>query len=341
MTAMQRFSHVLTAVDTHTGGEPTRIVTGGLPALRGASLVERREELRLHHDGLRRALVLEPRGHEAIVLAYLVAPVEARADAGVIFANDAGYLGGCGHGSIGIATMLVAQGIVAAREPETPVVLETPVGLVECAVRVEDGRPKAVRLRNVPAYVGARDLEVEVPGLGKVVVDVAWGGNWFAFVEAGRVGLTVEKERLPELMAAAMRVRTTLAGKGIRGRHPDGREEEIDHVKIHQPLAELPEDAVVGARDLTLCPGNAYDRSPCGTGTSAKLALLHARGEWTPGRDYVGESIVGSRFRARIVGETEVGGRPAVVPEIEGAAWITALQQFVIDPDDPFAFGIV
>ncbi|HLQ37868.1 MAG TPA: proline racemase family protein [Planctomycetota bacterium] len=335
---MLQFAQVLQAVDSHTAGEPTRIVTGGLPHLPGASIAEVRELLRRDHDHLRRALVLEPRGHDAIVLAYLLPPRDPRAQFGVVFANDAGYLGMCGHGAIGVASVLVAMGMVPATSPDTEVLLDTPVGVVRCRVRAVNGRPVAVTITNVPSFLWRQRAIVPVTGFGKVACDIAYGGNWFAFVEQEQLGLQVDKARLPELLAAAIAVRQALHDGGVRPVHPDGGEEAIvDHVKIFRSLdgADAP-----GAAAMTLCPGRAYDRSPCGTGTSAKLAVLHAKGELATGQWFTSESVLGTRFRARIVATTRVGQYAAVVPEVEGSAWITGLQTFVLDPDDPCVHGL-
>lgn len=331
---MLHFENVLSAIDSHTEGEPTRVVTAGLPPLRSPDIEGRREELRAHWDHLRRALVHEPRGHDAIVLAYLTPATIPEAHMGVIFANDAGYLGTCGHGSMGVAMTLVANGQIPATEPETRVVLETPVGLVEAHVAIDGGRPRSVRIRNVPSYVSALATTVDVPALGTVEVDVAWGGNWFGFVRAAQVGIEVVPAELPRLMDAAFRIRDALCMAGIEGHHPDGRRGAVDHIKIWEPRGAR------GARDLTLCPGRAYDRSPCGTGTSAKLAVLAAKGALARGETFTAESVIGSRFEARIVDQVEIDGRAAVVPELTGTAYLTGFPQFVIDPDDPFRHGI-
>ncbi|HEX5052580.1 MAG TPA: proline racemase family protein [Planctomycetota bacterium] len=334
---MLQFSQVISAVDSHTAGEPTRIVTGGLPLVPGATMVEKRNFLSASCDPVRRALVLEPRGHDAIVLAYLLPPCDARAQLGVVFANDAGYLGMCGHGAIGVATMAVATGLVPAVEPFTSVVLDTPAGVVPCRVAVSGGRPRSVTITNVPSFLSRQRVIVPVHGFGKVAADVAYGGNWFAFVEADQLGLAVEKTHLPVLLQAATAVREALVREGVRGVHPDrGDEEIVDHVKLFADL-DGPEH---GSRAMTLCPGTAYDRSPCGTGTSARLAVLHAKGELQTGEWYVSESVLGTRFRARVAGETKVGAMRAIVPEIEGSAWITGFSTFVIDPEDPCRFGI-
>jgi proline racemase len=337
MRGMLQFSHVLQAIDSHTAGEPTRIVTGGLPPIRGATMADKRATLQRDHDHVRRALVLEPRGHDAIVLAYLLPPCDPTADLGVVFANDAGYLGMCGHGAIGVATVAVATGMVKAVEPITEVRLDTPAGTVSCKVAVSGGRPTGVTITNVPSFLYRQRLVVDVHGFGKVAADIAYGGNWFAFVEADQLGLSVGKVHLPVLMQAATAVREALVRDGVRGVHPDlGKEEIVDHVKLFADLdGEEP-----GSRALTLCPGAAYDRSPCGTGTSAKLAVLHAKGELAVGEWFRSESVLGTAFRARIAAETKVGKFTAIVPEVQGSAYVTALTQFVLDPEDPCVFGI-
>lgn len=333
---MLQFSQMLQAVDSHTAGEPTRIVTGGLPMVAGATMAEKRAELQRSCDHLRRALVLEPRGHEAIVLAFLLPPCAPGAHLGVVFANDAGYLGMCGHGAIGVATVAVATGLVPATGAVTEVVLDTPAGVVPCRVACDGGRPRSVTITNVPSFLFRQRVVVPVHGFGKVAADIAYGGNWFAFVEADQLGLAVEKSHLPVLMQAAVSVREALVREGVRGVHPEHGEAIVDHVKLFTAL----DGDAPGARALTLCPGAAYDRSPCGTGTSAKLAVLHAKGELDVGAWFLSESVLGTRFRARIVQTTAVGALPAITAEIEGSAWITGLPTFVIDPDDPCRFGI-
>jgi proline racemase len=334
---MLHASRLIQAVDSHTAGEPTRIVTGGLPFVPGATMADKRAELQRSHDWLRKALVLEPRGHDAIVLAYLLPPCRPEAQLGVVFANDAGYLGMCGHGAIGVATVAVMTGMVPAVEPVTELVLDTPVGAVTCRVAVAGGKVQSVTITNVPSFLSRQRAIVPVHGFGKVAADVAWGGNWFAFVEAEQLGLRVDKGSLPVLMQAAQAVREALVREGVRGRQPGGEEQIVDHVKL---FVDLDGDEP-GAKALTLCPGVAWDRSPCGTGTSAKLAVLHAKGELATGQWFRSQSVIGTEFRARVVREeTLAGGVRAIVPEVQGSAWITGLPTFVIDPDDPCRFGI-
>jgi proline racemase len=333
---MLHFAQFVQAVDSHTAGEPTRIVTGGLPPIPGLTMAQKRAHLQHAHDPLRRALVLEPRGHDAIVLAYLLPPCHPDAHLGVVFANDAGYLGMCGHGAIGVATVAVAMGMVKAIEPVTEVLLDTPAGLVSCKVAVHAGRPRSVTITNVPSFLFQQRVVVPVHGFGKVAADIAYGGNWFAFVEAAQLGLEVGKVHLPVLLQAATAVREALVREGVRGVHPDHEGPEIvDHVKLFADL-----EGECGSRALTLCPGVAYDRSPCGTGTSAKLAVLHAKGALGVGEWFQSESVLGTRFRARVVKETKVGKFTAIVPEVEGSAWITGFPNFVLDPEDPCVHGL-
>jgi len=333
---MLHTTHLISAVDSHTGGEPTRVITAGLPLLVGATMADKRAYLRDTLDPLRTALAREPRGHEAMVLAYLTPPVTPGASMGVIFANGVGYLGMCGHGSIGVATVLVSLGMVPVEEPVTTVVLDTPAGVVACRVRVEKGRARSVRLRNVPSFLAERDVQVDVPGLGPLAVDVAYGGNWFAIVPEDRVGVAIDASRLPALVDVAVAIRGALAAQGVVGKDPrSGEAGEIDHVEIY---AHREARGGRGVRTFTLCPGRAYDRSPCGTGTSAKLATLFARGELGVGEVFSNQSVLGTEFVGQVVEEVRVGDKVGVVPEIEGSAYITGVTQFVL-PEDPLVHG--
>ncbi len=330
--------NLITAVDSHTAGEPTRILTGGIPPIPGATMIDKRAYLRDHLDHLRTGLVHEPRGHDAIVLAYLTPPVSPHARYGVVFANDAGYLGMCGHGAIGVATALVSLGMVEVSEPLTVLFLDTPAGCVRAEVSVRDGRPAAVKLRNVPSFLLHRDLEVPVPGIGRVRLDVAYGGNWFAILPEGEVFASVDFASLAATLHKAIDVRQALLDQGVYGTDPlTGERQVIDHVEIYRDLGH---GASHRARTLTLCPGVAYDRSPCGTGTSAKMAALWAKGELRLGETFVNESVIGTEFIGRLIEEVDANGHHGVVPEIEGAAFLTGFQQFVFDPDDPLRFGI-
>jgi 4-hydroxyproline epimerase len=303
-------------VDSHTEGEPTRVVIRGWPEPEGATMAERRAHLAARHDHLRRGVVQEPRGHEAMVGALLTAPVEAGSETGVIFFNNVGYLGMCGHGTIGVVRTLEHLGRI---EPGA-VRIDTPVGTV-AAELMPDGQ---VTLRNVPARCHALNVAVEVPGIGRVAGDVAWGGNWFYIAHLPAPAL--ELRHLDELLGATRRIAAALREQGITG----AGGEEIDHVELYTPLPESGADA----RNFVLCPGGEYDRSPCGTGTSAKMAALHARGELALGQEWRQESITGGLFTGWLA---EDGGE--LVPHLRGRAFLTATTTLHFDPADPFRGG--
>ena len=306
----------LHVIDSHTEGEPTRLVLAGGPDLGRGPLAERLARLRRDHDDLRTSVVCEPRGSAVLVGALLCEPVDPAAAAGVIFFNDVGYLGMCGHGTIGLVASLAWLGRLAVGRHR----IETPVGEVVAELHA-DGR---VSVHNVPAYRARAGVAVDLPGGVRVTGDVAWGGNWFFLTRDH--GLTVTPAAIPELNEFAWRVRHALAMAGVTG--DDGA--EIDHVEL---LADTP---TADGRAFVLCPGGAYDRSPCGTGTSAKLACLAADGAWPPGRPWVQESVIGSRFEARY--QPLPGGR--IAPVVTGRAWVTAEASLVREDDDPFRDGI-
>jgi 4-hydroxyproline epimerase len=303
-------------LDSHTEGEPTRTVIGGWPALRGATMAERREDQRTRFDHLRRALVGEPRGHDALVGAILTEPVTRGAAVGAIFCNDVGYLGMCGHGTIGVVRTLAHLG----RVRPGPVHVDTPAGTV--AARIHDDG--TIEIENVPSYCSAQDVAVEVPGIGRLYGDVAYGGNWFYLTELPGVPLVAAA--IPELVAAASAIRAALAAAGITG--SDGA--AIDHIELRGP----PQRADADARTFVLCPGRAYDRSPCGTGTSATMVALHARGALALDAAWRQESITGSLFVGTLAQRDG-----ALIPTIRGRAYVTATATLLLDADDPLRHG--
>jgi proline racemase len=322
------------AVDSHTEGMPTRVITGGMPALPGATMLERKLHFERELDDVRLLLMHEPRGHGAMSGAILQPPVRDDADWGVLFIEVSGCLPLCGHGTIGVATVLVETGMVEVTEPVTTVRLDTPAGLVVARVDVENGRAKAVTLRNVPSFLAARDRVVDVPGHGEVVYDMAFGGNFYAILPAASVGVEVDPARGGELVAVGQAIMAAIDAAD-RPVHPlDERISGCRHVVLHEPGRDG-----AHARAATSIHPGWLDRSPCGTGTSARLAQLHARGEIGVGDEFVNESVIGTRFTGRIVEETEIAGLPAVVPEITGRAWITGMGQYLLDPEDPFPAG--
>ena len=301
-------------VDSHTGGEPTRVILEGGPDLGDGPLSERLALLRERYDELRSAVVNEPRGNDTIVGAWLVPPTDPSCAAGVIYFNNAGYLGMCGHGTIGLVVTLAYLGRIAPGEHR----IETPVGVVTATLHADS----SVSVTNVPSHREARAVRVEVPGIGAVTGDVAWGGNWFFLVESH--GRELELANAGALADYCARLRTALNAQG----YP-----RVDHVELFGP-ARLPE---ADARNFVLCPGSAYDRSPCGTGTSAKLACLAADGKLAEGEEWVQESIIGSAFRASY---RRSGTAAAVIPTIRGSAFVNADATLLLDERDPFCFGI-
>lgn len=309
------FPPAIDVVDSHTEGEPTRVVIDGWPSCEGESMRARRDFLAAHHDHLRRAVVCEPRGHDAIVGAVMTPPVEEGSLAGVIFFNNVGYLGMCGHGLIGVVRTLADLD----RLESNPVRLDTPVG----QVAAELGDDGTVTIENVPARCHSLDVEVDVPALGRLVGDVAWGGNWFFLTHLE--GHCLDLDNVDRLLVATSQIRSRLDELG-----PAGEGEVIDHVELFGP----PQREDADSRNFVLCPGGEYDRSPCGTGTSAKMAVLHARGELAIGELWRQESITGSRFVGWL---SETGNE--LIPHIRGRAFVTARTTLLFDPDDFFRGG--
>lgn len=307
--------HRLHVIDSHTGGEPTRLVMSGFPELPGGSMAEKRDALRDHHDRWRRACLLEPRGNDVLVGALYCEPVTPGATCGVIFFNNAGYLNMCGHGTIGLVASLYYLGRIGPGVHR----IDTPVGLVEATLH-EGG---AVTVRNVPAWRYRQHIAVTLPGHGKVYGDIAWGGNWF-FLVADH-GQRLELNNVEALTAYTWALLQALEAQGIHG---EGGA-LIDHVEL------FADDAQAHSRNFVMCPGKAYDRSPCGTGTSAKLACLAADGKLAAGENWVQASITGSRFEARYEWDGE-----RIRPFITGQAYLTADSTLLIDEQDPFAWGI-
>ncbi|MGL6159272.1 4-hydroxyproline epimerase [Microbulbifer sp.] len=310
--------HSIEVIDSHTGGEPTRVIVSGGPDLGNGSMMERLERFRDHYDHLRAAVVREPRGSDVWVGALLCEPVDRDCAAGVIFFNNVGYLGMCGHGTIGLAVTLARRGLIGPGEHR----LETPVGRVSFTLHNNN----RVSIDNVPSYRYRKAVSVEVDGIGEVRGDIAWGGNWFFLVsEHGQVLQADNTDRLTDY---CWHIRQALERAGIRG----GNGGEIDHIELFGPPSDT---AQADSRNFVLCPGKAYDRSPCGTGTSAKLAGLHADGLLKEGEVWRQESIIGSVFEGRV--RLQSG---QLIPTITGSAYISAEAKLVLEPEDPFVYGI-
>jgi proline racemase len=329
-----RARRVFHAVDSHTEGMPTRVVVGGVGAIPGETMFDRRRYFMAHLDGIRRALMYEPRGHAAMSGAILQPAARPDADWGVVFIEVSGCLPMCGHGTIGVATVLVETGMVEVTEPVTRVRLDTPAGLVLADVAVRDGAVVSVSLINVPAFALGLDQVVAVDGRGPVGYDMAFGGNFYAILDLDRVGLPFDRAAKNQILAAGLDLMAAINEQN-EPVHPDNPEiRGCHHVQFLAPGA----DARHSRHAMAIYPG-WFDRSPCGTGTSARLAQLHARGEIEVGAELISESFIGSRFTGSIIEETAVRGRPAVIPRITGRAWITGTAQYVIAPDDPFPEG--
>jgi proline racemase len=332
-----RARRVLHAVDSHTEGMPTRVITGGVAPLPGATMMERRQWFLANSDDLRTLLMYEPRGHSAMSGAILQPPTRPDADWGVLYIEVSGCLPMCGHGTIGVATVLVETGMVAVTEPVTTIRLDTPAGLVVAEVAVEDGAAKAVTIRNVPSYTHQLDAQVDVPGYGAVRYDLAYGGNFYAMVQLVHLGLPFDREHKQALLDAGLAIMEAI-NKHDRPVHvTDPEISGCHHVQLVAPGS----DARHSRHAMAIFPG-WFDRSPCGTGTSARMAQLYTRGELALHTDFVNESFIGTRFVGRLVEEIQLaGGLTAVVPTITGSAWLTGTAQYFLDPDDPFPAGFL
>ena len=329
-----RSKRTFTAVDSHTEGMPTRVITGGVGVIPGATMNEKRLYFMEHLDNIRLFLMNEPRGHAAMSGAILQAPTRPDADWGVVYIEVSGCLPMCGHGTIGVATVLVETGMVEVVEPVTTIRLDTPAGLVIARVMVTDGHADSVTIENVPSYSVRLDDTVEVPGYSTVQYSLAFGGNFYAMVDLDAVGLQFDRSHQQEILKAGLAIMDAINATNPP-RHPEI--EGLDHCH-HVEFIAPGSTAQHSRHAMAIYPG-WFDRSPCGTGTSARMAELWARGELGLDQDFVNESFIGSRFTGRLIKETTVAGIPAVVPTITGRAWITGMGQYLLDPADPFPTG--
>ncbi len=331
-----RSSKVFHAVDSHTEGMPTRVVTGGFGVIPGATMFERREYFLQHLDHVRELLMNEPRGHAAMSGAILQPPTRPDADYGVLYIEVSGCLPMCGHGTIGVATVLVETGMVEVVEPVTTIRLDTPAGLVVAQVRVTGGVAESVTITNVPAFVLGLDRKVEVQPWGQVPYDMAFGGNFYAIVQVDDLGIAFHRDNKQELLDAGLAIMAAV-NEHDRPVHPDNPGIAGCH---HVYLAAPGSDARHSRHAMAIHPG-WFDRSPCGTGTSARMAQLHARGELPLHTDFDNESFIGTHFTGRLVDEEMTDGTARVVPTITGRAWITGTAQYLLDPRDPFPRGFI
>jgi proline racemase len=342
-----RLSSMVSAVDLHAAGEPGRVIVGGVLDVPGATMFDKRLHLEAHLDALRKRMLREPRGYPAANCNLVLPPTDPAADAGFVIMEQVEYPPMSGSNTICVTTALLETGMLPAREPVTELVLEAPAGLVRVRASVCDGKVTGVTFQNVPAFAVHQDRPVEVPGLGTVVVDVAYGGMFYVIAEAAAVGLRLTPDEGRDIVRIGEQIKAA-TNEQLAAVHPDNP--RIAGVTIAQlsapptrPDATLKNTVVVSSGQLRWDQPASWtgvlDRSPCGTGTCAKMAALHAKGRLGLDTDFVHEGILGTTFTGRLVAETRVGDYAAVVPTITGQAWITGFAQYVLDPTDPFPEG--
>ncbi len=328
------YEYQIKTVDSHTMGEPTRIVYDGFPDLPGKTMMDKKKYLIDHYDFLRSALMLEPRGHRDMFGALLTKPVHEEADVGVIFMDSGGCLNMCGHGSIGTAYTLVEMGMVDIQEPCTEVVLDAPSGIIRAKVHVVNGRAVEVSILNVPSFLYEENLQIEIPGKGTISCDISFGGSFFALVDAEKIRLSLDAENIDEITSLGMELMKRI-NRTVKVKHPYLDITTVDLVEFYShtdsPDADMKNCVVFGNAQA--------DRCPCGTGTSAKMAALYARGELGLNEEFVYESITGSIFKGMVTKEVEIDGRRGIIPQITGSAYITGINTWVLDEKDPLEYG--
>jgi proline racemase len=340
---LERFPDRIVTIDSHTAGEPTRLIVGGLPPIPGATVADKRLYLMHELDHVRLQLAQEPRGHRDMIAALVTEPVTEGSDFGLIYMDARRYPYLCGHATIGAVTVLIEAGVVPASEPETTVIVDTPSGPMETTARVQDGLVESVTMQAVPSFVYSTDQSLDVPGLGCIQVDTVCVGGFFAMVSADQINLELAPENASRLIELGMTI-IDAANEQLTVRHP--ARPEVTTVDVTEFYASTDR----GHGKSAVVYGESHmDRSPCGTGTSAKMTLLHHRGKLALDQPYVNTGILGTTFEGRLVAETMVGdpstgsgqALPAVVPEVRGSAHITGVHQFMLDPRDPFPKGFL
>ena len=328
---------IISTIDSHTAGERTRMITGGIPNIPGPTMAEKKSYFIERLDSVRKVLTLEPRGDAEIILAVITDPVNEGSDIGVMFMDSLGFEGMCGHGTIGIVTTLIETGQINPVHPYTEVRLDTLTGAVYARAAVDhQGSVKEVTLRNVPSFVYMQDAQVDFEG-GKVLTDIVYGGNFFAILPVERLGMELVPSNVGQLVERGIAFRDA-ARDQLEISHPT--EPGINPLHGVEMYVDNPSPGI-HARNIMTFAQRSFDRSPCGTGTSARLALLHAQGRIGVGEEFIHESILGTVFRSRIVEEGRVDGYPAVIPEVTGSAYLTGSHQFFIDPRDPLKEGFL
>jgi len=327
----------ITCIEAHTEGEPFRVVLDGFPAIEGSTILEKRRFAKAHYDHLRTALMWEPRGHADMYGCLITEPVSADADFGILFMHNEGFSTMCGHGIIGIATVAVETGMIDATPPETTLRIDAPAGLVTAIAETEGRRVQRVRFTNVPSFVAALDEEIEVPDLGRIRYDLAFGGAYYAFVDVAQVGLHCQPEAADDLIRAGMAIKRAIMDERPID-HPGAGDLGFLYGTI---FIDEPSSPELHSRNVCIFAEGEVDRCPTGTGVSARLAIHHLRGELEVGQFIEIESILGTRFGGRVLETTRVGEIPAVIPEVSGTAHITGRSTFVISDDDPLSHGFI
>jgi 4-hydroxyproline epimerase len=327
--------HTFFCIDGHTAGNPVRLVAGGAPLLRGASMSARRQDFLTRFDWIRTGLVLEPRGHDLMSGGFLYPPTREDTDAGILFIETSGCLPMCGHGTIGIITFALENGLLKPRIPGQ-LKIEVPAGIIDIEYRAEGSKVTAVKLTNVPAYLAAENITITVPNLGPLTMDIAYGGNFYAIIEPQPGYAGIDAIGPAGILTLSPIIRTLLRGAEIHPIHPlDPTINGVTHIL----WADSPKTPGANARNAVFYGDRAIDRSPCGTGTSARMAHLAAKGRLHPGDTFVHESIIGSRFTGRVEAATILAGIPAIIPSIEGEAFSTGFNTIWIDGAEPFPHG--
>lgn len=327
----------ITTIDAHTAGEPLRIITGGYPDLTGNTILSRRKFAKEHVDHLRKVLMWEPRGHADMYGCIITPAVSPGADFGVLFLHNEGYSSMCGHGIIAVTAVAVETGLVQMNKPETVVRIDTPAGLITSRAKINNGKVKSVAFHNVPSFVLALDEIIDVPGLGEIQYDLAFGGAFYAFVQAKQVGLKCLPEEMPALIEKGKAIKRAIM-KTRSVLHPFEKDLSFLYgtIFIAPPIGKGAD-----SRNVCIFAEGEVDRSPTGTGVSARMAIHYARKELAIGQPMVIESMIATRFTGRVIEAIQYGSYPAVIPEVEGTAHIIGRNEFVIDPDDPLKYGFI
>lgn len=334
---MARFTHIISAIDVHTLGEPARIILNGVPLILGNSMADKRRYMQDRLDHIRTLLMQEPRGHRDMFGVILTSPTDPQAQYGALFMDTSGYIDMCVHGIIATTTVLIELGMVPVVEPETVIIFDTPAGLVRSHAKIEGHQVAEVSVINVPSFLYARDVLLQVPGIDAVMIDIAFGGNFFALLPATALHIALQPDHLPQLIRLGMLVKQA-ANSTLAVQHPTAQ--QITTVELVE-IYDHPDPCKPWTKNVVIFGNGQIDRCPCGTGTSAMMATLYAKGELPLGVEWVSEGMIGTQFKGRLLQETLVGDFVAVVPLITGSAYLTGIQQFVLDPNDPLKYGFI